>query len=234
MMPAQMSVTVPVAGAPVDEATATPAYKWLVGLGMALIQSTVYFGIGHMHLTRSTELLRTRLDDAIPFLPWTSWCYLPFYAAIFIMAIIGIRRRALFNRAVLAVLIVMVVGATCHVLIGAEYPRPVLVPPYPDVSSAFMAAVQHIDPPGNVFPSLHVAHTTMLALILLKDRPRLGAVALVMATLLAASTLTTKQHFIADVASGYVLAFLGRALALRGLPAPAPPPTPGAAADAAG
>jgi len=197
---------------------ATPGYKWLVGLGMATIQSTVYFGIGHAHLTRSTELLRTRLDDMIPFWPWTSWCYLPFYAAIFLMAVAGIRRRALFNRAVFAVLVVMLIGATCHLFIGAEYPRPVLRPPYPDISAAFMAFVQHIDPPGNVFPSLHVAHTTMLALILIKDRPRLGAVALVMATLLAASTLTTKQHFIADVISGYGLAFFGRAVALRGLP----------------
>jgi membrane-associated phospholipid phosphatase len=57
----------------------------------------------------------------------------------------------------------------------------------------------------------------MLALILIKDRPRLGAVALVMATMLALSTLTTKQHFIADVAAGYLLAFAGRAIALRGL-----------------
>jgi membrane-associated phospholipid phosphatase len=212
-----MSVTVPVALAPADGVRATAAHKWLIGIGMALVQTTVYFGIGHLHLARSTELLRTRFDDAIPFLPWTSWCYLPFYAAIFIMALIGIKRRALFHRAVLAVLVVMIVGATCHVLIGAAYPRPVLTPPYPDLSSAFMAAVQRIDPPGNVFPSLHVAHTTMLALILIKDRPRLGAVALVMATMLALSTLTTKQHFIADVAAGYLLAFAGRAIALRGL-----------------
>ena len=63
-----------------------------------------------------------------------------------------------------------------------------------------MAWVQRVDPPGNVFPSLHVAQTTMLSLILLmRDRPRLGRVALVMATMLALSTLTTKQHFIADV-----------------------------------
>jgi membrane-associated phospholipid phosphatase len=217
MMPGQMSTSVPVALDPLGQARAPAAYKWLVGGAMAAVQTIVYFAVGHLHLARSTELLRTRLDDAIPFLPWTSWCYLPFYAAIFIMAVIGFRRRALFNRALLAVFVVMVVGATCHVLIGAEYPRPVLTPPYPDLSTAFMAAVQHIDPPGNVFPSLHVAHTSMLALLLIKDRPRLGAVALVMATLLALSTLTTKQHFIADVVAGYLLAFVGRALALRGL-----------------
>jgi membrane-associated phospholipid phosphatase len=198
---------------------ATPAYKWTVGLGMAALQSLVYFGIGHLHLDRSTELLRTRLDDAIPFWPWTAWCYLPFYAGVFLIAIAGFKRRALFNRALQAVLIVMTIGALCHVFIGAEYPRPVLHPPYADVSATFMAFVQRIDPPGNVFPSLHVAHTTMLALILIKDRPLLGRIALAMATALALSTLTTKQHFIADVVSGYGLAFFGRWFALRNLPA---------------
>ena len=217
MTPSRMSVTVELPG-PI-EAPATPAYKWTVGLGMAALQSLVYFGIGHSHLARSTEVLRTPLDDALPFWPWTAWCYLPFYAAIFIMAIAGFRRRVLFNRALLAVLIVMCVGALGHLFIGAEYPRPILHPPYANLSAAFMAAVQSIDPPGNVFPSLHVAHTTMLSLILIKDRPRLGAVALVMATLLAISTLTTKQHFIADVISGYLLAFFGRWIALRKLPA---------------
>jgi membrane-associated phospholipid phosphatase len=212
-----VTTTAPAVAQPSIEAPATAAYKWTVGLAMAVGQSVVYFGVGHLSLSRSTELLRTRLDDAIPFWPWTSWCYLPFYAAIFIMAIIGVRRRIIFNRAVQAVLLVLFVGALGHVFIGAEYPRPILHPPYATVSEAFMAWVQTIDPPGNVFPSLHVAHTTMLSLILIKDRPRLGAVALVMATLLAISTLTTKQHFIADIVSGYLLAFMGRAFALRGL-----------------
>jgi membrane-associated phospholipid phosphatase len=206
------------AAAPSSE-IATPAYKWTIGGALALLQSAVYFGVGHLHLSRSTEILRTRLDDAIPFWPWTSWCYLPFYAGVFIIAVAGIKRRALFNRAVRAVLVVMMLGAIGHVLIGAEYPRPILHPPFANISAAFLAAVQSIDPPGNVFPSLHVAHTTMLALILIKDRPLLGRVALAMATALALSTLTTKQHFLADVVSGYALAFFGRWLALRGLPA---------------
>jgi membrane-associated phospholipid phosphatase len=209
-------LTAAVAGEVPSDELATPAYRWGIGIGLAVLQSLVYFGIGHAQLVRSTEILRTRLDDAIPFWPWTAWCYLPFYAAIFIIAIAGFRRRRLFNRTALAVICVMLIGAMCHLLIGAEYPRPVLREPYLDISTAFLAAVHRIDPPGNVFPSLHVAHTSMLSLILLKDRPRLGLLALIMATLLAASTLTTKQHFIADVAAGYLLAFAGRAFAVRG------------------
>jgi membrane-associated phospholipid phosphatase len=203
----------PIAAARPDE-LASGAYRWTIGLALAAIQSAVYFGVGHAHLSRSTELLRTRIDDAIPFWPWTAWCYLPFYAGTFLIAVGGFRRRVLFNGAASAVVLVMLLGALGHLFVGAEYPRPVLLPPYPNLSYAFMAWVQHVDPPGNVFPSLHVAHTTMLALLLIRDRPRLGRLALLMATLLAASTLTTKQHFLADVAGGYALAFLGRAFAL--------------------
>jgi len=192
-------------------------YKWMMGLGAATAQSAVYFAVGHARFARSTELLRTRLDDAIPFLPATAWLYLPFYAAIFAIALAGFQTRAYFNRALLGFAIILTVGLFCHRFITAVYPRPVLYPPYPDVSYAFMAWVQQIDPPGNVFPSLHVAHTSALALILHRENRRLGRVALVMAALLALSTLTTKQHFVADVISGLLLAAGARLLVLRGV-----------------
>jgi membrane-associated phospholipid phosphatase len=212
---------VPAAVAPADPQgpLATARYRWTVGLGLAALQSALYFGIGSLHLDRSTELLRTHLDDAIPFLPWTAWCYLPFYAATFVMAIAGFRHRRLFDRTARSVLLVMAIGALGHIFVKAEYPRTVLHPPYGGLSETFMAWVQSVDRPGNVFPSLHIAHTTMLSLLLMRDRPRLGRVALGMATLLAISTMTTKQHFVADVVSGYALAFFGVWLALRGLPA---------------
>jgi membrane-associated phospholipid phosphatase len=193
-------------------------YKWLCGLGVAAVQSLIYFGIGHAHLQRSTELLRSRLDDAIPFLPATSWCYLPIYAGIFVTAIVGFGTRIHFDRALRGVFLVMLVGAVGHLFVGAEYPRPVLTPPYADLSTAFLAAVQAIDPPGNVFPSLHVAHTSSLALILHHENPRLGRPVMGLALLLAASTLTTKQHFIADVVAGFALAALSRVVVLWGVP----------------
>jgi len=197
---------------------ASTGYKVTLGLTAGAIQSLLYFGIGHLTLNRSTELLRTRLDDAIPFWPWTSWCYLPVYATIFIMAILGIQSRDLFNRGLRAVALVMFLGALGHIFIAAEYPRPVLTPPYADLSATFMAWVQRVDRPGNVFPSLHVAQTSTLAFILYRDRPRLGRVAIVLGAILALSTLTTKQHFIADVVAGYALVVVACAYALRGLP----------------
>src|SRR5258708_8101094 len=77
---------------------ATQFYKWTRGLTAAALQSLLYFGINHAHLTRSTEILRTSLDDAIPFWTWTAWFYLPFYAGIFIICIVVFRSRRQFNR----------------------------------------------------------------------------------------------------------------------------------------
>src|SRR6478735_1875473 len=94
-------------GALPTEGLASARYRWLVGLALALVQSAVYFGIGHTELHRSTEMLRTSVDDAIPFWPWTAWCYLPFYVGVFVIAIAGFQRRALFDRTARSVLLVM-------------------------------------------------------------------------------------------------------------------------------
>lgn len=194
------------------------AYKWTCGLTAAAIQIAIYVVVGQAHLSRSTELLRTRLDDAIPFLPVTSWLYLPIYAGIFIIAIIGFRTRMHFDRALRGFFLVMLVGLLGHLLVGAEYPRPLLKPPHAGLSAAFLAFVQAHDAPGNVFPSLHVAHTSSLALIIHHENPRLGRVVIGLAALLAVSTLTTKQHFIADVIAGFALAALTRLIVLRRIP----------------
>jgi membrane-associated phospholipid phosphatase len=189
--------------------------KWVVGLAAGAVQSAVYFGIGYSERPRSTTLLLTSLDRAIPFWPWTVWCYLPFYAGIFVMGMAGFRSRGLFYRAVLGVLATVLVGAAGHMLVGAQYPRPLVAPPWADASAAFLGWVHKVDPPGNVFPSLHVAQSSAIALVLHEDRPQLGLVAIVMAGLLALSTLTTKQHFLADVVAGLAIAFVTRTLVLR-------------------
>jgi len=203
-------------------------YKWGWGLGAAALQSAIYFFVGNARFERSTELLRTRLDDVIPFIPATAWFYLPIYVGIFVAAIVCFQTRVHFDRALAGVGVILLAGLAGHRFVAAEYPRPLLHAPYGGPSEAFMAWVQAIDPPGNVFPSLHVAHTSSLALFLHHENPRVGWVVIGLALLLAASTLTTKQHFVADVVAGFALAALTRTLLLRGV-APggaAPSPVP--------
>jgi membrane-associated phospholipid phosphatase len=190
------------------------AYKWGVALIVGVLGFILYQVEGRADLGRSTTMLDTALDRALPFWTWTSWLYEPFYVAIFIIGVIGFQSRFLYNRAIIGICANVVVAALGHFFIRAEYPRPVLPVPYPDLSTWFLARVHEIDPPGNVFPSLHVAHSFLISFIAFLDRPRLGRVMLAMSIVLAISTLTTKQHFIADVVAGLVMAFIGRAWVL--------------------
>lgn len=213
--PAQLTEPAPVERSDRTAARRFMAYKWAVSLLVAIPGLFVYEYIGALDLGRSVSMLDTPLDRAIPLMPWTVWFYEPFYVSIFVIAVIGFRTRLLFHCALVGIIFNKVVAAFGHYFIRAEGPRPVLVPPYPDLSTAFLAFVYQIDPPGNVFPSLHVAHPFVLAFILSFDRPKLGRVTMVMATVLAVSTLTTKQHFIADVLAGLAMALVARLWTIR-------------------
>jgi hypothetical protein len=203
-------------------------YKLALGLLTGFLGFLIYQALGRAELHRSATLLDTAFDRAIPFLTWTSWFYQPFYVGIFVVGLFGFRSKFLYDRALICIWANVVVGAMGHYFIRAQYPRPVLPVPYPDLSTWFLAQIHRIDPPGNVFPSLHVAHTFMVTFLLSIDRPRLGRVVLVMSILLALSTLTTKQHFVADVLAGLTMGLLARAWARREVarlyrrPAPTP------------
>jgi membrane-associated phospholipid phosphatase len=71
------------------------------------------------------------------------------------------------------------------------------------------------DPPYNCFPSIHVAHAFVSALACHRVHRTLGLVALLSAALVAVSTLFTKQHYIADVITGILLAVSADAVFLR-------------------
>jgi membrane-associated phospholipid phosphatase len=193
------------------------AYKWGAGLLIGVIGFVIYQVMGRSDIGRSVTMLDTALDRALPFWTWTSWLYEPLYVAIFLVGVLGFQSRFLYNRALVGICVNVVVGALGHYFVKAEYPRPVLPVPYPDLSTWFLAKVHEIDPPGNVFPSLHVAHSFMISFVMAMDRPRLGRVMLGMSIVLALSTLTTKQHFVADVVAGLAMALVLRAWARQEL-----------------
>jgi len=63
-----------------------------------------------------------------------------------------------------------------------------------------------------------VAHSFVSALTCYRLHRRLGLVTLVCASLVAVSTVFTKQHYIADVIAGILLAFAAYGVILRGYP----------------
>ena len=80
-----------------------------------------------------------------------------------------------------------------------------------DIWSAAVRLLYEIDEPTNLFPSIHCAVSWLCwaGLRGREDTPRgVRAAALAQAVLVAASTLTIKQHVLADAASGILLAEL--------------------------
>jgi len=75
----------------------------------------------------------------------------------------------------------------------------------------------------NCFPSLHVAQCFIAALACRRVHLGVGNAALIWATAVSLSTLFTKQHYVADVLGGVVLAGLAYAAFIRRFPRDATP-----------
>ena len=70
----------------------------------------------------------------------------------------------------------------------------------------------------NCLPSLHVAQCFLAAFTCSRVHRGVGAAAAVWASLVALSTLYTKQHYVLDVVTGIVLAGLAYAIFLASYP----------------
>jgi membrane-associated phospholipid phosphatase len=64
----------------------------------------------------------------------------------------------------------------------------------------------YLDPPNNCFPSLHIAMAFVAAYSTYKADKLYGGLAIVAAVLISISTMLVKQHYLADVVAGLLLA----------------------------
>src|SRR5262249_43174667 len=108
------------------------AYKWGTAITLAVVGLFIYEVLGRIDLGRSTTMLMTPIDRAIPLIPWTAWFYEPFYVGIFFIGVIGFRSRFIYDRTLLCVCFNIVVAGLGHAFIRAEYPRPHLPMPPAD------------------------------------------------------------------------------------------------------
>ncbi|MBM4366280.1 MAG: phosphatase PAP2 family protein [Deltaproteobacteria bacterium] len=164
----------------------------------------------------------TALDAAVPVLPVMIWFYLPGYVCLFMLVLWLLRDPANFRASLVSFAGIALVAVAAFVWLAMPAPpRPVLVPR--GASEWLLAWLYGFDPAANVFPSLHVANSVLCAGIAWRLDRRLGGVAWALALLVALSTVTLRQHWIADVVSGSLLGWAGvvawaRLRALAGRP----------------
>lgn len=167
-----------------------------------------YFLIQRLVDAASLSLL-SDVDRWIPLMTEFIWIYhsLPLY--ILLVMVFMIKRSNVFWRTVVSCLASSAVMFVCFIFLPIEYPRPEVLAS--DFSSSFLVLTQEVDFAHNTCPSGHVAFAWLMFLSAIstqwiKQEPWMGRVCFLWSLGIIMSTLLLKQHFIADVFAGVILA----------------------------
>ena len=182
-----------------------------------------YFGVGWLATDPAdARSLATSLDAALPF--WLGsvvvyWSILP----MGLLPLFVVADRDCFRRVALAYAVTIAVALTSFVAF------PVTSLGFRPAASAFADAgfsgwllqlLYFLDPPMNLFPSLHLALAILAALAAVHVRSPLGAFAVAWTLCIAVSVCTTKQHFVVDAVAGIALAALAHRAFVSSQPVP--------------
>lgn len=187
-----------------------PAPVRLRLLLLLIAQCVLYWGAKCLTRNRVHHMMALPLDGKIPQLPWTViiyfGCFL-FWAVNYAIALreeLGSSRRFF-----CAELCGKVIAGALFVAVPATLVRPEVTGT--GVFPWILRFLYRVDAPDALFPSVHCFNSWM-CFIGVRGNPRIPrgyrVFSAIMAVLVFAATLTTKQHVIVDVAAGVALAEL--------------------------
>ena len=155
------------------------------------------------------------LERLLSLAPAWALVYGALYAFLIVLPVLVIQQEELIRRTVWSYLTVWTIAYVCFLVYPTVAPRPDRV-----LGNGFavwgLRFLYDADPPYNCFPSIHVAHSFVSALACYRVHRTLGWITLSCASLVALSTLFTKQHYVADLIAGILLALAAYAVFLRG------------------
>lgn len=167
----------------------------------------VYLTTNHYHWYEPRPLPFTWVDIHAPFYPTTVWIYLSEYP-LFAITYFLIKDMKRLNRFFYAMAAMQLVNGLIFTFFPTTYPRHAFpLPESLDAVTAFAFNWLRVaDSPANCFPSLHVSGIFLNAFAFWGESRRKFALFFFWGLLICISTLTTKQHYFADIVGGLVLA----------------------------
>jgi membrane-associated phospholipid phosphatase len=169
--------------------------------------------------------LRSPIDQALPVVPFFVVPYDSLQPFIYGSLVVFLLFRArIFQSAVLSMIVTFLVSYVFFAFLQTYVDRPVLTGN--DVFTGMVREVYAGDHPFNDFPSLHVSTSTIIAIHWWRFSRRFTWPLIIWAALIAMSTVMVKQHYVADIAGGLILAF-GTSLLFLRLTDPEPDQTSG-------
>ncbi|MFA6534513.1 MAG: phosphatase PAP2 family protein [Patescibacteria group bacterium] len=186
------------------------APRWrLIALG-ATLWGVCYFLANHWPFSQPRFLPYFLGEEKIPFVAWT----LPIYWSVIpqILLGLGLIKRELLPRSYLAGAGLIIGHSLVFFFYPTTYPRPMVAINNHLIGWTYQLACW-LETPGCCLPSLHVALSTLCGLVFYRQSKKSGLLWLLWTALIAISTLTTKQHYLLDIASGCATAAISYRLA---------------------
>jgi membrane-associated phospholipid phosphatase len=181
--------------------------RWsFVGPAMWVIWGTCYFGAARITDPPNARTFDDALLHKLPLLPSFTAVYLGVHVFSMIPYCVLPEPRLL-RRYLLGNMLIVLLSAIAWVTLPVRLDRP----PFEagnDFGSWLLTGVYRFDPTTNCFPSAHCAIAVYSAIALRITSRRLFAWGIFSAVAICVSTVMTKQHYVADVAGGAVLAAL--------------------------
>ncbi len=186
-----------------------PRLKYPAGAVLAGIAFLMYHFTNHYPVFTPQELPIFGIDAIIPFIPWTVLIYVSEYL-FFIAIYITCRDMENLNKYLYSFLATQGVSCLIFFFWPTTFPRHLF--PIPADTHPFIAGVwawlRQADTPLNCFPSLHVSTVYLSAYIFLDEQREKFPFFITWGTLIALSTLPTKQHYIVDIVAGLFLSLV--------------------------
>jgi len=185
----------------------TKQNKYFYSALWVLIGGSLYMLSNHFPIFPPRLLPMTDLDRAIPFIPQSIWIYSSEMFLFFSVYIIS-KDLVNANKYLYSFLALQLVSVAIFFLWPTTYPREQFPTPL-DLdrwSAALFNNLRDVDTPGNCLPSLHVSSVYLSSFVYLDEQKKKFPFFFIWATLIAITTLTMKQHYVADVVSGFGIA----------------------------
>lgn len=181
---------------------------WLIGVGVFAVWAILYFGAGHITDAPSARTFNDAILARVPLMPQFAAIYLGVHVFGMIPFAV-IPETRLLRRHLLGAVLIVLLSSILWVALPVRVDRPPLHPAMPGFGAWLLRHVYGFDPTTNCFPSAHCAIAVYAAIGLRWQASRpLFVWGIVTAVLVCVSTVLTHQHYVADVASGTVLAAL--------------------------
>jgi membrane-associated phospholipid phosphatase len=175
----------------------------LTGIFLALYTACGAFGYQH-----AVRLTMSEFEQNLPFWTDTIWIYIILYPVYLIWALYSYKDLEEMNKTLFGFVLLTLISCVFFIFFPVTYPREMFpLPLNNNLSTLIFRATRELDKPNNCLPSLHVGLCYLFAFGFYRENKKKFWISIFISSLVAVSTLTTKQHYIYDIALGFIISF---------------------------